>query len=90
MYSARVIFSINMNKIKDDLNTVEEVWDTNFLYMDISISKKRHNSGTPVPNLTQQMACIFISIMYSNFHVDALVKVLDWKWQRLNELIYTL
>jgi len=28
-----------MNKIKDDLETVEEVWDTNFLYMDKPISK---------------------------------------------------
>ena len=25
---------------KDDLKTVEEVWDTNFLYMDIPILKK--------------------------------------------------
>ena len=33
-----------MNKIKDDLKTVEEVWDTNFLFMDIPISKKGHNS----------------------------------------------
>ena len=69
--------------IKDDLKTVEEVWD--FLYMDLPISKKRYTSGTPVPNLTKQMSCIFIRIMYSNFHVDALttlVKVLDWKRQR--------
>jgi len=57
--------------------------------MDIPISKKGHNSGTPVPNLTKQMSChahlIFISIMYSNFHAGALtilVQVIDWKRQR--------
>ena len=63
-----------MNKIKDDLETVEEVWDTNFLYIDKPISKKRHNRE-PLCQ-TSQNKChahlIFISIMYSNFHVDAL------------------
>jgi len=49
------------NKIKDDLKTVEEVWDTNFLHMDIPISKKRHNSG----NLTKQMSCTFNLHKYS-------------------------
>jgi len=43
---------------KDDLN-VEEVWYTNFLYTDYPISKKGHNSGTPVLNLTKQMPCTF-------------------------------
>ena len=70
-----------MNKIKDDLKTVEEVWDTNSLYMDIPISK-RGITRKPLWQ-TSQNKChahsIFISIMYSNFHVDV---VLDWKRQR--------
>ena len=48
----------NKKTHKDDL-TVEEVWYTNFLYMDLTISKKGHNSGTPVPNITKQMSCTF-------------------------------
>ena len=28
-----------------------------FLYTDLTISKKWHNSGTPVPNLTKEMSC---------------------------------
>ena len=63
-----------MNKIKDDLKTVEEVWDTNSLYMDIPISK-RGITRKPLWQ-TSQNKChahlIFISIMYSNFHVNAL------------------
>jgi len=27
--------------------------------MDLTISKKGHNSGTSVPNLTKQMSCTF-------------------------------
>jgi len=30
-----------MNKIKDDLETVEEVWDTNFLHIYIFINLKK-------------------------------------------------
>jgi len=51
-------FQTKQKQNKDDL-TVEEVWYTKFLYRDLTISKKGHNSGTPVPNLTTQMPCIF-------------------------------
>jgi len=48
--------------------------------MDITISKKGHNSGTPLPNITKQMSCtkiFFRDIMYINFHLDAFTTVID-------------
>ena len=57
-FSSSFIWLSKNKKNKDDL-TVEEVWYTNFLYTDLVVSKKGHNSGIPVPNLTKQMAFTF-------------------------------
>ena len=73
-----------MKNHKDDLKTVEVVWETNFLYMDMTILKR----GITLEPLgrTSQIIChahlLFICIVYSNFHVDDLktvVKELDKK-----------
>jgi len=38
----------------DDLNTTEEVWDTNCLYYGyVCISKKKHNFGSHLSDLKQ-------------------------------------
>ena len=87
MYEFSSSFIWLLKKRKDDL-TVEEVWYTNFLHTDLTISIKGHNSGTPMPNLTKQMSwtliLLFIKFMYINFHLEILttvVLVLDWKKQ---------
>ena len=49
----------NHEQNEDDLKTVEEVWDANFLYKDITISKKGDNSRTSVTKLTKQMSSTF-------------------------------
>ena len=61
------------------------VEDTNFLYMDIIISKR----GITLEPLcwTSQNKChahlLFINIMYINFHVDAFTTEIDvWDWKR--------
>ena len=66
-----------MKNHKDDLKTVDVVLETNFLYMDMTISKR----GITLEPLdrTSQIIChahlLFICIVYSNFYVDDLKTV---------------
>ena len=76
---------------KDDLKTVEVVTETNFLYMDMTISK-RDITLEPLGR-TSQIIChahlLFMCIVYINFHVDDLKTVvtkLDKKRQRKDDL----
>ena len=76
---------------KDDLKTVEVVTETNFLYMDMTISK-RDITLEPLGR-TSQITChahlLFMCIVYINFHVDDLKTVvtkLDKKRQRKDDL----
>ena len=60
-----------MKKHKDDLTTVEVVWETN--YMDMTISKRGITLEPHMPNLTKHMSCTFTLHMYR-------VKQLSWRW----------